>query len=273
MTSGRGEERLRVREVAASLPTAPRLDIARLAPSASSLAVGFLLLACSIASYGVARETSLFAIQRVDVVGGSPAVRAQVLDALAPLRGRSLIALPAAEVEAPLSAVPAVAGATYDRAFPHTLRVFVLAERPVLVLRRGGESWLVSVRGRVLRRLSPGTLSRLPRLWVRRSVDVATGSLLADATARRGVRVLAAANDELPTGSVGTVRFDGSDAIVVMRSGVEVRLGSEHDTRLKLAVAATLLPQLTDDETYLDVAVPSRPVAGGWHQAQVEIDG
>ena len=247
------------------------LDIGRWAPSGPSLVVGFLLLGISIASYGVARETSLFAIERVEVVGGSADVRREVRAALAPLGGRSLVGLGDADVEEPLAAVPAVAGATYDRAFPHTLRIFVLAERPLLVLRRGDESWLVSVRGRVLRRLAPGTLARLPRLWVRRSVDLAAGSTLADPTALRGVRLLGAAAAEIPAG-VRTVRFDGDDAFVVLRSGVEVRLGSETDVRLKLAVAATVLPALASHETYLDVAVPSRPVAGPEPQAQVEID-
>jgi cell division protein FtsQ len=259
--SQRGEERARVRDVAASLPKT-RVDIARWLPSGASLAIGFLLLGIAAASYGLARETSLFAIERVEVVGGSPEVRQHVREALAPLEGRSLVGLRATDVESPLAAVPDVAGATYDRAFPQTLRVFVLAERPLLVLRRGEESWLVSVRGRVLRRLAPGTRARLPRLWVRRTVDAAAGSTLVDPTALRGVRLLAAAAAaEIPTG-VRTVRFDGDDAFVILRDGVEVRLGNELDLRLKLAVAATVLPRLAEDETYLDVAVPARPVAG-----------
>lgn len=252
-----------MRAIAVALPR-PGLDVARLAPSGRSLAVGFLALAVALAGYGIARETSVFAIQQVEVVGGSAAVRERVRDALEPLRGRSLVGLQAVHVDTPLAAVPDVAGATYDRAFPHTLRVFILAERPLLVLRRGEESWLVSVRGRVLRPLALGRLDGLPRLWVTRSVDVAAGSSLVDARARRGVRLLAAVAEAIPSG-VRTVRFDGDDAVVVLRRGVEVRLGNEHDLHLKLAVAAELLPRLDAHETYLDVAVPSRPVAGARH--------
>jgi cell division protein FtsQ len=266
----RGEERARIRAVAASIPTT-RVDITRWAPSGPSLAVGFLLLGIAAASYGLARETSLFAIERVEVVGGSPQVRRHVREALARLEGRSLVGLRASHVESPLAAVPDVAAASYDRAFPHTLRVFVLAERPLLVLRRGEESWLVSARGRVLRRLAPGTLPALPRLWVRRSVDAAAGSSLGDPSSLRGVRLLAAAASEVPAG-IRTVRFDGDDAFVMLRNGVEVRLGSDHDLRLKLAVAATILPRLAEHETYLDVAVPARPVAGTKTQAQVETE-
>lgn len=264
------EDHARVRAAATSLPRRARLDVARFAPSSPSLLVGFLLLAAAIASYGIARETPLFAIQRVDVVG-PPEVRARVRAALEPLRGKTLVGLQPGQVDGLLAGVPEVAGATYDRAFPHTLRIFVLAERPLLVLRRGDESWLVSVRGRVLRKLAPHAVAHLPRLWVSRSVDVARGASLADATSRRGVRLLAAVSAEIPTG-VRTVRFDGDDAFVVLRNGVEVRLGSERDLRLKLAVAATLLPRVADYETYLDVAVPSRPVAGQGNNAQVEVE-
>lgn len=271
MALRRGEQRARVRAVAASIPRPTRIDVTSWAPSAASLGIGFLLLAVAVGSYGIARETSLFAIQHVEVVGGSPNVRQRVREALSPLAGESLVGLQAGDVESPLAAVPDVAGATYDRAFPHTLRVFVHAERPLVVLRRGDESWLVSVRGRVLRRLAPGTLAGLPRLWVRKTVDVAAGATLSDPTALRGVRLLSAAALELPT-AARTVRFDGDDAFVMLRNGIEVRLGTDQDARLKLAVAAVILPRLADHETYLDVAVPARPVAGAESQSQLEVD-
>jgi hypothetical protein len=59
---------------------------------------------------------------------------------------------------------------------------------------------------------------------------------------------------------------------VILRSGLELRLGREHDVRLKLAVAARILPQLDTDSTYLDVAVPDRPVAGSEAQSQVQVE-
>lgn len=271
VASRRGEHRAHARVAATTLRPRVRVELARWAPSAPSLLAGFALLALALASYGVARETSLFAIHDVQVVGGSPDVRERVRNALAPLEGRSLVGLDAADVDAPLAAVPDVAGATYDRAFPHTLRVEVLAERPLAVLRRRNESWLVSVRGRVLRRLASRALPRLPRLWVRGSVDVAVGELIADAGARRGVRVLAAATAELP-GRVRTVGFDGREPFVVLRDGVEVRLGNDDDLRLKLAVAATVVPRLSPRETYLDVAVPARPVSGTDSKSQVQLE-
>jgi cell division protein FtsQ len=253
--------RARAREVVAELPRAPRVPWARLAPSGPSLAAGFVLVALGVAAYGVASETSLFAIRHIEVVGAPPAVRTRVHDALQPLAGRSLVGLRRQDVDRPLAGVADVAAATYDRAFPHTLRVFVLAERPLAVLRRGPESWLLSTRGRVLRPLRKGARPALPRLWVARTTDVEVGDVVAEATATRGVRALvAAAAADLPV-AVRTVRLERAETTVILRNGVEVRLGREHDVRLKLAVAAAVLPQLGTGTTYLDVAVPDRPVA------------
>ena len=246
---------------AAELP-GHRLDARRLLPSGPSLLAGFVLLALGLGSYGIARETTLFEIRRIEVVGAPPEVRARVREALSELAGRSLVGLGATDLDTRIAALPDVVGVTHDRAFPHTLRVYVLPELPLLVLRRGAESWLVPARGRVVRPLERGAQPKLPRIWVPRTVDVGVGDTLADAPARRAVRALSLARQELPAG-VHVVELDAAETTLVLRSRIELRLGREQDLRLKLAVAARVLPQLGADATYLDVAVPDRPVADG----------
>ncbi len=258
--------RARVKAAVAELPR-PRVDPRRLLPSGPSLAIGFGLLAAAIAAYGVARETSLFAIHRIEIVGASPAVARGVQEALTPLRGQSLVGLESSDLDRRIAGLSDVIGVTHDRAFPHTLRVYVLPERPLLVLRRGDESWLVSARARVVRPLAKGASADLPRVWVPKEVGVAVGDTLADTTARHAVRLLSLARLELPA-RVRAVRIEHGDAALILRSGVEVRLGREHDLPLKLAVAARILPRLGSDTTYLDVAVPDRPVAGTETEAQ-----
>jgi len=112
----------------------------------------------------------------------------------------------------------------------------------------------------------------LPRIWIPRDVEVGAGDTLSDGQARRAVRVLVLARNGLPV-RVHTVRLAGPETTLVLRSGIEVRLGREHDLQLKLAVAAEVLPRLSEQSTYLDVAVPDRPVAGSAQaQPQVEVD-
>ena len=229
-------------------------------PSARSLALGLLILAAAGAAYLIARETSLFAIRTVEVRGAPPALAAQIRTALAPLEGTSLVAFDSTAARRRLAALPGVAAATYDRAFPHTLRVFVRAERPVAVARQGAAAWVVSSRARVLRRLVSRPFPDLPRIWLPASVDVGPGETLAGPAAQ-AARVLGASRSVGLPGRVRTVRAEGSQLTLVLASGLEVRLGDPSNLALKLAVARPIVP-LARGACYVDVSVPGRSVAG-----------
>lgn len=271
MAARKGRGAARARAARLELPKRGRIDLRRLVPSGTALLAGFGLLALAVGSYGVARGSPLFAIRQIEVTGAPPTVRLRVRDALTPLEGRSLVGFRRADLDRRIATLPDVVGATYDRAFPHTLRVFVRPETALLVLRRGDESWLVSTRARVLLPLPKGARSGLPRVWITRETDVAVGDTLAEPGTQRAVRVLAAAAQELP-GVVRAVRVEARETTLILRSGLELRIGREHDVRLKLAVAARILPQLGAESTYLDVAVPDRPVAGSETQSQVQVE-
>ena len=264
------EARARAKAAVLALPRRPRVDLRRLLPSGSSLLVGLALIALAIAAYGVARATPLFAIRELDVRDGPPAVRDRVRAALVPLEGQSLVGFDPAELNRRIATLPDVVGVTHDRAFPHTLRVYVRAERPLMVLRRGRESWLVSARARVVRPLAKGAQPALPRFWIPRSVGVEVGDTLADTAAVRAVEVLALARTELPA-RVRAVKIDGPETTLILRSRIEVRLGRAHDLALKLAVAGEVLRRIGSATTYVDVAVPDRPVADGDTQAQLQL--
>jgi cell division protein FtsQ len=240
------------------LPGLPSLS--RLVPSRRSLAVGLLLLAAAGGAYALARETSAFAVQRIEVVGGSGKLRAQVRQSLASVRGTSLVSLDGAALERRLEALPTVRSATYDRAFPHTLRVSVVPERPVAVLHRGLETWLVSGRGRVILRIPNGTHPKLARLWVPRATPVAAGALLAPDGPGAATLALAVAT-RFPA-RIATASLAQGELTLRLRSGLVLRLGEPTDVRLKLAIAARALRRVAQGTTYVDVSVPGRPVAG-----------
>jgi cell division protein FtsQ len=202
----------------------------------------------------------MFSISAVEVSGAPQPLRAQVRRAAAPLLGTSLLALDGAELRSRLEALPAVVSVDYDRAFPHTLRLTVVPERPVAVLREGRESWLVSARGRVLSRVARGQEEGLARVWVAKATQLTPGAILADGDGGSPARALAFAG-ALPA-RIAVAAVDHRQLLFKLRSGLELRLGEPTDLRLKLAIARRALRALPPGATYLDVSVPGRPVAG-----------
>jgi cell division protein FtsQ len=237
-------------------------------PSGRSLVLGFVLLVGGILAYVVARQTSVFALRTVEVRGAPPALERQVRTALDPLHGRSLLTLEPEEIEEKLAELPAIGSASFDRAFPHTLRISVRPERGVAVLRSGPRSWLLSARAKVLRRLAAWPLPRLPRLWVGRAANPRVGFVPADPGLPRAAELVARAARAEPglAKRIGTVRWERGRLTFVLRSGTELRLGSPAHLRLKLAVVDRLLRALPRSERralgYIDLSVPTRPVAG-----------
>jgi cell division protein FtsQ len=239
-------------------------DLARLAklvPTGRAILVAAAAVAAAGVLYLIARETPLFAVRSIEISGVRGAAAAHVRAALRPLEGKSLLDLHAADVEDRLAAVPEVRHVTYDRAFPNTLRVAVVPERPIAVVRQGASAWLVSARGRVLRALPRGSRRGLPRIWLPRSVDVAVGAMLAPDDGGSAAGALAIARRVGFRGRVRDVSSTDAALAFTLRSGLELRLGNPQDLALKLAVAARILP-LVEGSSYLDVSLPARPVAG-----------
>ncbi len=236
----------------------------RVLPSGRSLLLGFAIVAGAAGLYFLARNTPMFALNRVEVEGAPPAVAAHVRTALEPLDGESLLALDAAELERRLAALPEVAGFRYNRDFPHTLRVVVRAEHPVAVARRGAKGWLVAASSRVIAAVPAHARPGLPRVWLAHSGEPELGAAITDRFALRAVRTLALARLAHFHGRVRMVRAREHDLTMLLGSGLELRLGDLRAIRLKLAIAARILPGILahGGYAYIDVSVPERPVAG-----------
>jgi cell division protein FtsQ len=249
-------------------PALPRLELSRLVPSGRSIAAGAALLLGGLIAFAVARESSLFAIRMIEVDGAPPALERQVRAALAPLVGTSLVSLDRSAVERRLGALRQVRGVTYDRSFPNTLRIVIQPDQPVAVLRSGADGWLVSGHGAVLRRLSRPFPGRFPRIWVSPEEAPRGRSTVLPTRIAVALRGLAEArrihSALLP--EVRKVKAAAGDLTLVLRSGLQLRLGEARDVALKLAVADRLLHALSADElgriSYLDLTLPTRPVTG-----------
>ena len=236
-----------------------REQLSRLVPSRRSVAVGLGILAFAVGAYFLARQTSLFAVDRVDVQGGSPEVAAQVRRTLAPVVGSSLVSLDGADVLRRVDALPTVVRASYDRAFPHTLRIKIVPEQPAAVLRRGPDSWLVSMRGRVMHRLPLRAVPNLPRVWIGARTPVRIGSVLDVQGSAAAARAVGLAGTF--AARVTSASYASGSVVFHLRSGLEVVLGDPTDIRLKVAVAERALQALPAGSTLLDVSVPGRPVS------------
>jgi cell division protein FtsQ len=238
----------------------PRTWLARVAPTRRSLAIGLGIVVFALGGYLIARETSLFGVDRIEVQGGSGQIARQVRQALAPLAGKPLVGLDGSAVLHRVDALPTVVSARYDRDFPHTLRVTVVPERPAAVLRRGPESWLVSTRGRVMERLSASAVPKLPRIWISTHTRVRTGGQVAGAGAATVARAAGFAGAFGPR--IASASYSDGMVVFRLRSGLELLLGDGGDVKLKLAVAQRVLSVLPPDSTFLDVSIPGRPVSG-----------
>lgn len=236
----------------------------RVLPSGRSLLIGFAIVLGAVGLYVLARETPMFAVQKIEVVGAPAPVAAHVRAALTPIEGTSLLALSSADIEQRLSKLPDVVTGTYNREFPHTLRVTVRAEHPVAVARRGVHAWLVASSSRAIAEVPLNTHPDLPRIWLAHSGDPEVGQPVTDRFALRAVRALALARTSHFPLRIRMVRVGQRDLTFLFGSGPELRLGDLQAVPLKLAVAERILPGLRAQGgfTYLDVGVPERPVAG-----------
>ncbi|MGH3071785.1 MAG: cell division protein FtsQ/DivIB [Gaiellaceae bacterium] len=279
MAGGRGSRsrsrpRARAASAVASLPRSAsggRLELSRIAPSGRSLLTGTAILLTALGLYAAARTTSMFAVDRIAVGGASPEVAAQVRKAVAPALGESLLEVDLNDVRRRAEDVPMVASATLDRSFPHVLEIVVVPEVPVAVLRQGSSSWLAAAGGRVVAELEKGERPGLPRIWLKRGVDVRVGESLRGLQLRAVAAVAPLVRRPLPR-AVTSVVATGTELTLVLRSGLELRLGDPSDLAVKLEVARRVLNEHDVTRGYLDVSVPERPVAGETLNSQVEVE-
>jgi POTRA domain, FtsQ-type len=248
------------------LPNGPVMlgvPLARILPSGRSLLVCFALLAVVVGGYVAARGTSMFAVQQIEVTGARPSVVERVEAALAPIDGTSLLSLDAVTLDRRLRGLPDVSLVSYDRAFPHTAKIVVSAERPVAVLRKGAQAWLVTERGRVLQQLEDPTGWSLPRIWIADAAVPGGGDLLDTGEglepARLLGRVLSADTDFFER--VADAQVVDGEHVLKLRAGTEIRLGPADDLALQLAVARRVLDIIGAEARYVDVSVPERAVA------------
>jgi cell division protein FtsQ len=233
----------------------------RFVPSGRSVLLSIAVLSIAGLSYLLARETSLFAVHRIEVRGASPSVKREVRSVLGTASGRSLVSLNLDRLRGLVQDIPSVQAVTFDRAFPHTLVAQIRPERPVAVVRQGRSGYLVSKRARVIAAVPRGSHPKLARIWIPTRIALSVGETAPERILPAVRAVTPLAGRRFPS-RVASVTSSRGELTLRLRSGVEVRIGKPANVELKLAIAARVLPLLAHENTYLDVSVPGRPVAG-----------
>jgi hypothetical protein len=123
----------------------------------------------------------------------------------------------------------------------------------------------------VVDELDRGAHPGLPRIWLKRDVEVRLGESVGGMQLRAVAAVAPLVSKPLPLG-VGSAVATKEDLKLVLRNGLELRLGDSRDLAVKLEVARRVIPLLGGSGGYLDVSVPDRPVAGDSLNSQVEVE-
>jgi cell division protein FtsQ len=203
-------------------------------------------------------RSGAFSVQRVAVVG-APKLAGDVRAAATGAVGRgSMLAVDARAVEAAVESLPHVRSASVDRAFPHTLRVTVVPERAVALVRRGNGVLALAASGRVL---GTEAASRgLPMIAAAPGDLPGVGGTVRAPKVLEQLNVAAAPHRGLRISAIGY----GDDGLIARTAGgTDLRIGDNRDLAIKLKVARSVLRRAGSDAVYVDVTVPTAPVLRG----------
>ena len=221
-----------------------------------------ILAATLVAGYFLwLRDSSLVAVNNVDVVGVTSGDREQIVGELTRIAEQQtpLHADPS-EIERAAGRVPTIAGVSVDPNFPHGMRVEITERPPALMVKSGGDELAVAADGTLLTGVQAADPDSLPSLELE---QLPTGTRLSGEPLQEAL-VLGAAPPPLAPLIEG-VRVDEDYGVeVTLRGEIPIRFGSGAGAEQKWAAAAAVLadPKL-DALTYADVRVPERPTVGG----------
>jgi cell division protein FtsQ len=216
------------------------------------------------------RDSSLVAIDNVDVVGVTAGERSQIIGQLTDAsESMTTLHVDRAKLESIAKQFPTVASISIDPNFPHGMRIEVTERPPTMVLTSGDQQVPVAADGTVLAGVQVADDEHLPTLEVDKLPTTArlSGTELDEAL------VVGAAPEELRP-LIEKVELTKEFGVqLTLRGGIPVRFGAGAAAREKWSAVAAVLadPKLTT-LTYVDVRVPERPAVGGANTSAVSDD-
>jgi cell division protein FtsQ len=206
------------------------------------------------------RDSSLVAISEVEVNGVSGSERDEITRELtAAAKQMTTLHVDHEQLAQVAAAFPTVEGIAADAGFPHSLRIEVSERPPRMLVRVDGRQVPVADDGTVLAGVDASG-EKLPEIEIDK---LPPGGVLGGEPLDQAL-VAGAAPEPLRPLIAKLGHSDDHGVEVVLRGGIQLRFGTGAAAADKWAAAAALLadPEL-EAATYVDVQVPSRPVAGG----------
>jgi cell division protein FtsQ len=231
------------------------------------LALAVLCVALALGYQFWLRDSSLVAVERVDVTGLTSSDAARIRTALTSAgRDMTTLHVDRAALDQVVAGYPVVRKLEIAPDFPHTLRVHVVEYEPAAIAVSDAGDVPVAGDGTILKGVR--FEGRLPTI----DVDGALGSeTLLDQTAL-GAAAVAGTAPAVLRKRIENIDHRSDDGYVAeLRDGPELLLGSATRLRAKWAAAARVLADLeARGATYVDLRIPGRPAVGGLAAPTVE---
>jgi len=244
--------RLRPPRAWRSLPSRAR----RLSLRVKLICAATLALA-SLGSWLLLRDSGLFAVENVTIVGLSAHAEPQLTrDLLAAARAQTTTDFSVGDVRAAVSAYTLITGVRATTHFPHSVTLYVSERLPVARIEAGGEAIPVTAAGSVVSGFSAS--AHLPTV---RAAQAPLDGRTHDPFALVALRVLDAAPKPLFR-RVATVTHPGGALTIYLHHGPRLIFGDGALPHAKWdAAAAVLAAPSSRGATYIDLVLPGRPAA------------
>lgn len=245
-----------------------RTGVRRLAPRRRTLAAALLCALALAGGWWWLRDSSLVAVQEVQITGLHGQQTAPIRDALtAAALDMTTLHVREDALRAAVRGYPVVADVTASGHVPHALAIHVAEHVAVAAVQADGRSVAVAGDGTLLRGVDAGGAAAVA------AKAVPGGARLTDPLALAQVRILGAAPTALRA-RVTRMFTGGRGLQAQLRDGPVVAFGGA--TRLEAkwaALTAVLADPASAGATVIDVTVPASPVATGLEPLTLDAGG
>jgi cell division protein FtsQ len=216
--------------------------------------VGAVLLLAALAWVAVA--SPVLDVDRIEVTGTTRLTSDEVRTASGISIGDPMVWLDGGAAERRLAALPWVASARVEREWPATVTITLTEREPVAWVDGGAGPALVDGTGRVLSTVAAPP-EGFPQVLEPARVPPVGGTISPDNGARVARALVGYARP-----ATKTIALTDRGVVLVLQSGAEVRIGSPTQVMTKVVAARAVLDAVGVPVAYVDVSVPSNPVAG-----------